>query len=398
MSTFWILGCPDAEMTAIESLLRECGQQVFMATAPMRRRDPETGQMVAVLDEHGAPRWQRVSPGQVAAGASELLPSGAEGAVLHNASELGEDVIAIEVAGPWGPPAIDHHDEHPLASAPPSEFLRASSLGQVIGRLAVIGALPASWTRETAITSLRRGEMGHVGHGRWIVSLGGTGETVSSCPGEEYDVIEIVEIPSTLVFESAADHCPAAAVAGLCPGVDPGAFAPFLAESKRRQYFPAMSAEDFARELEISRATLRMAPPCVALDTLVPTQIQGPDAEWFDAGMQPAGYVRDLRHLEPGTVPAQGSGECYPQEFLVGIVAAIFEGLGFVCRIRRRDGRLALRSNGHGQGTLAGTRPAEVFLADPAAFGCGPRFPPGQDASYGNPIRGFFGGLLIDQG
>jgi len=385
MPTFWILGSADAEMSAIEALLRECGQQVFMATAPMRRRDPETGQMVAVLDEHGAPRWQRVSPGQVAEGASELLPSGAEGAVLHDASELGEDVIAIEIAGPWGAAVIDHHDNHPLASAQPDQFLSASSLGQVISRLAIMGALPAPWGGDFLPSIGARDEV----DGAFIDSPGGIAVVSDGC---------FRVIPQALVFEAAADHCPAAAIADRCPGVAPEEFAPFLAESKRRQYFPWMSSEDFARELEISRATLRMAPPCVALDTLVPTQIQGPDAEWFDAGMQPAGYVRDLRHLEPGTVPAQGSGECYPQEFLVGIVAAIFEGLGFVCRIRRRDGRLALRSNGHGQGTLAGTRPAEVFLADPAAFGCGPRFPPGQDASYGNPIRGFFGGLLIDQG
>lgn len=379
--SIFVLGADDAEMSAIRTLLVERGQSFLVALAPVMRRDPTTGQMVPVLAEDGSPTYQRVAPGQRASCAGEVYLTGD---IVPRPLD-GLEVIAIEVAGPWGSPVIDHHDEHPLASAPPDQFLSASSLGQVISRLAQMGVLPSSWGGDFLESIGARDEA----DGTFIDSPGGIAVASAGC-------FRIV--PQALVFEAAADHCPAAAVAGRCPGVDPESFAPFLAESKRQQYFPWMSPGDFARELETSRMTLRMAPPCAVLDTLVPTQIQGPDAEWFDAGMQPAGYIRDLRHLEPGTVPAQGSGEMYPAEFLVGIVAALFEGLGFVCRIRRADGKLALRSNGHGQGTLAGTRPAEVFLADPSAFGCGPRFPPGQDASYGNPVRGFFGGLLIDQG
>lgn len=381
MPTIWILGAPDAEMSAIELLLRECGQGVYIALAPTMRLDPVTGTISPVLDEQGLPVYGRVAPGQVATGAAELLPDGTEGAVLRHPSGI-PGLVAIEVAGPWGQAHIDHHGHAERAEWGPDRFLQASSLGQVIERLAIMGVLPASWGGDFLPSIGARDET----DGVFIMSPGGWSIVLDGC---------FRIIPQALVFEAAADHCPGGAIAGRCPGVNPGAFAPFLAESKRRQYFSWMSAEEFASELEISRATLRIAPPCVALDTLVPTQIQGPDAEWFDAGMQPAGYVRDLRHLEPGTVPAQGSGEMYPAEFLVGIVAALFEGLGFVCRIRRADGKLALRSNGHGQGTLAGTRPAEVFLADPAAFGCGPRFPPGEDASYGSPVRGYFGGLLI---
>lgn len=386
-SPLWILGVVDAEMTAIESLLRECGQPLIYALAPMMRRDPATGRMTPVMDEAGQPIYQRVASGQAATAAGEVYLTGE---VVPRPLD-GLEVIAIEVAGPWGAPAIDHHDEHPLASAPPDQFLSASSLGQVIGRLAQMGVLPSSWGGDFLESiGVRDGA-----DGTFIMSPGGWSVVSDGC---------FRVIPQALVFEAAADHCPAAAIKGLCPGVDPGAFAPFLAESKRRQYFPWMSPEEFAQELDRSRATLRSAPPCVEL--CPPAQWMGAAEagdEWGDlvaigphTGVRPV--VRDLRHLEPGTVPAQGSGECYPTEFLVGIVAAIFEGIGFVCRIRRKDGKLALRSNGHGQGTLAGTRPAEVFLADPSAFGCGPRFPPGQDASYGNPVRGFFGGLLIDQG
>lgn len=390
MSVIWILGAPDAEMTAIEKLLRECGQPVYYALAPTMRPDPATGTMSPVLDEQGLPVCSRVAPGQVATGAAELLPDGTEGAVLRHPSRI-PGLVAIEVAGPWGQAHIDHHGHAERAEWGPDRFLQASSLGQVIERLAQMGALPTSWEGDFLESIGARDGA----DGTFIMSPGGVAVVSTGC-------FRIV--PQSLVFEAAADHCPAAAIAGRCPGMDPGAFAPFLAESKRRQYFPWMSPEEFARELDRSRATLRSAPPCVEL--CPPAQWMGAAEagdEWGDlvaigphTGVRPV--VRDLRHLEPGTVPAQGSGECYPAEFLVGIVAAIFEGLGFVCRIRRADGKLALRSNGHGLGSLAGTRPAEVFLSDPSAFGCGPRFPPGQDASYGSPVRGFFGGLLIDQG
>lgn len=329
MPILWILGAPDAEMAAIGSLLRDSGQSFTYALAP---------------DRQGA--LTRVAPGQVATNVACTQEAGAE-------------VIAIEVAGPWGQAHIDHHDEAERASWGPECFLQASSLGQVIERVAQLGHIPATWARAGCIA-----DGSPVGYLHQPEDAGGAWAVLVE------DGL-VAFLPTDLVLEAAADHCPAAAIAGLCPGVDPRAFALFLAESKRRQYFPWMSPEDFARELETSRATLLAAPEVEGLP-----------------------YVRDLRHLEPGTVPAQGSGECYPAEFLVGVVAGIFEGLGFICRIRRRDGKLALRSNGHGQGTLAGTRPAELFLSNPAAFGCGPRFPDGQDASYGNPIRGYFGGLL----
>ena len=404
----FILGAADAEMTAIESLLRECGQDYAYATFAGRRVAPGQKQ------DDGLYIWPHDR--------AEQIPS------PH------DELVAVEVAGPWGQPQIDHHDGSERATWGPERFLAASSIGQVISWLAshdlITGAWPGElcYGAEPAGSIIRSGREG----GPWVV----VGPTYAHT------------IPQALVHEAAADHCPAAAVAGLCPGVDPGAFAPFLAESKRQQYFPAMSAEDFARELEISRATLLAAPPVTEfcdphpagfspdlppevylvgatpddcpLGSWVPPQEAEDDgdgdmglisSEWLyicrhEPDGTPVGVpatagmlaMRDLRHLEPGTVPAVGSGECYPSTFLVGIVAALFEGVGFVCRIRRRDGRLALRSNGHGQGTAAGTLPAEVFLADPSAFGCGPTQPPGQDASYGNPVRGFFGGTLIDQG
>lgn len=396
-SPLWILGAADAEMTAIETLLHECGQSVHYALAATGRR---------------------VAPGQPAAtydGVPEVPP---------------HELIAIEVAGPWGAPQIDHHDGSERAGWGPERFLTASSIGQVIAWLASRDLVTGVWPGELYYGSEPIGSIMRSGRegGPWVV----IGPTYAHT------------IPQALVYEAAADHCPAAAIAGLCPGVDPMAFAPFLAESKRQMYFPSMSAEDFARELATSRATLLAAPPVaelcplpfVGLDAHPEERLEGALAIDFPPGCfippeapgeellddQPTDphwryvwrldddgvpiaivvppswlHVRDLRHLPPGTVPTASSGECYPSAFLVGIVAALFEGIGFVCHIRRRDGRLALRSNGHGQGTLAGTRPAEVFLADPTAFGCGPTHPPGQDASYGNPVRGFFGGILIDQ-
>lgn len=369
----FILGADDREMSAIEALLRECGLPYLWALAPNR-----DGKLT------------RVAPGQVATCAGEVYLTGE---IVPRPIE--GEAVSVEVAGPWGAARIDHHDPHPLAHAPPSTFLLASSIGQVIALLARNNLLPSSWEQDQesdVVWSGNKGTLLLTDSGKWAVSKG-----TPYHDNEGSYTVEVAIIPQQLVYEAAADHCPAAAMQGMCPGVNPGEFGPFLAESKRQQYFPWMSPEEFARELEVSRMTLRMASPCPELDTLVPTQVQGPDCEWHDAGMQPAGYMKDLRHLEPGTVPAQGSGECYPTEFLVGIVAAIMEGVGFICRIRRRDGKLAIRSNGHGLLTKAGTKPAEVFLSDPSKFGCGPELPRGIDASYGSPTRGFFGGVLVEQ-
>ena len=113
MNRLWILGAPDPEMQAIETLLRECGERVAYA-----------------LDERG----ERVHAGNAYAdGCTWYSPEQpdptAPGAVA------GEDytLYCVECA----PTArdrvrIDHHRPgDPGYGRPPSEFMPASSLGQV---------------------------------------------------------------------------------------------------------------------------------------------------------------------------------------------------------------------------------------------------------------------------
>lgn len=179
MQFFFILGAPDAEMSAIETALANHGISYAYAT------NGDT----------------RVRPGQRADGTSAPIPDGAE-------------VVAVEVAGPWGSPQVDHHEGHPLASAPPSEYWEASSIGQVFRLLGI-------------------------------------------CPS-------LVDLAT-----AAADHCLAAAFAGQCPGVDltPGsAQYQHIVYERRGVFAPGMSLEEFDGYLQRAAATLRAAPPELTLD------------------------------------------------------------------------------------------------------------------------------------
>src|SRR5690606_35849929 len=117
--TLWILGAPDPEMQAIETLLRECGEHVAYA-----------------LDERG----ERVHAGNAYQAARPPVSDGQYDVVY--AVECGGDWFgALNVWSPYdddGGPVltgcirIDHHRPgDPGYGRPPSEFFAASSLGQV---------------------------------------------------------------------------------------------------------------------------------------------------------------------------------------------------------------------------------------------------------------------------
>lgn len=176
---FFVLGSADAEMAAIEAALKE-GKIPYA---------------------YGTSGGTRVRPGQRADGTSAPIPDGAE-------------VVAVEVAGPWGSPQVDHHEGHPLASAPPSEYWEASSIGQV------------------------------------------------------FRLLNIIPTPSDLAT-AAADHCLAAAFAGQCPGVDltPGSWQyQHIVYERRGVFAPGMSLEEFDGYLQRAAATLRAAPAELELD------------------------------------------------------------------------------------------------------------------------------------
>src|SRR5690606_13837645 len=167
----------------------------------------------------------------------------------------GWDVITVECAAPRIPPEalgfggfagpilactpVDHHRPgDPGFGRPPEEFLAASSLGQVIARLAQADNLPESWEFGPD-TSQWSGwpEDGSESdlevptpfwmdfEGQWIVD---------NDPGGKYikynEHIFTRSFPSHLVLAAAADYCHGAAYAGKCPGVDPEEFQKFRAK------------------------------------------------------------------------------------------------------------------------------------------------------------------------
>src|SRR5690606_21074976 len=112
----WILGAPDPEMAAIESLLRDCGERVVYALSD---------------------RGERVTPSTAYRCPLPEVPAGST-------------VYAVECSDtlPDGWVRIDHHRPgEPGYGRPPAEFMAASSLGQVIAELARLGRLPEAWPR-----------------------------------------------------------------------------------------------------------------------------------------------------------------------------------------------------------------------------------------------------------
>lgn len=269
-SRIWVLGAPDPEMEMIERTLRECGERVAYA-----------------LDERG----ERVTP----ATAYRCPVPAPEGATVYA-------VECIDVL-PDGWVRIDHHRPgDPGYGRPPSEFLAASSLGQVIAELARLGRLPGplvssyewvgDWEEEKraafrwfhweteARTAFSGGALFERFRTPYRISpcdgyyilarrVSGVVEFAAS-PDEMRDAgavrvapdkIVRVHIPHDLVLAAAADHCLGAAYRGECPGVDPDALMRWRAESRAR--FQGRTVEEVLADVERAQAALRAAPELV---------------------------------------------------------------------------------------------------------------------------------------
>lgn len=220
-SRIWVLGAPDPEMTLIEALLRDHGEEVIHA-----------------LDDRG----ERVHPGNAYRCPIPVVPEGSTAYAVE----------CIDVLPEEGWVRIDHHRPgDPGYGRPPSEFLPASSIGQVIAELARLGRLRAlsRWPRDQGSVERRRlvpGELARVsvrapgsngtadhnaylpgpwrwvwmvGVGYWRNGVGGGGDTA-------------MYVPRDLVLCAAEDHCPAAAYRGECPEVDPDDLMRWRAETR----------------------------------------------------------------------------------------------------------------------------------------------------------------------
>ena len=381
----WVLGAPDPEMELIENILRQCGETVLYAT-----------------DESG----RRVHPGNAY---RCPIPSTPEGATVYA-------VECIDVL-PEGWVRIDHHRPgDPGYGRPPEEFMRASSIGQVISALARSGALEKAvhhrlvpWVangRDMPVDEYNRGirtlwfwsskdmpswphsEPGMIERGvSWLFD--GYAVYVG---GRHYSDDYVALIPRHIMLAAAADHCLAAAYRGQCPGVDPTALMVWRAET--RAAFQDRSVEEILADVERARQALREAP---RID--------------LGAGME----VRDMRTaytvttvlVEPfapgATVDSSGIGDSTSIEFgpraegtwdegghhtfvRRGVAelpeAAAREGVAFLSLATDRDGRRKVVLGGH-------TTPETVraFMSEWAPAR-------GLMDIYGDPARGFAGGYL----
>lgn len=199
-------------------------------------------------------------------------------------------------------------------------------------------------------------------------SLGQVWEALS--PGEEP--------PQELRTIAALDHCLAAACAGLVPGVPMEVAREAALDGAFRTFASGLTRTEFDAAIETSRQTL--------------LQADG------DERLCPQGMVADLTHLPIDGPVVAATGEQYPSAFQFGpAVGSIFQR-GYIARIRRRDGLIAIRIGGCGTGTAPGEAPIRRWLDGVGQlYGCF-----GPDAArpnnlYGSPERGFAGGTLAEQ-
>lgn len=161
---FFILGAADPEMNLIEEILKGNGVPFVYATLAGERVSPASAYKADAVEipQGLTPVWVECRP-----------LGGAEGIV------------------------VDHHNPgDPGFSCDPKEFLKGSSIGQILLALYV--------------------PEGHTGHlsTQWGASLLVYDNSTDEC-------VRQIPIPREVVLAAASDHCPGHAYKGKCPGVDP---------------------------------------------------------------------------------------------------------------------------------------------------------------------------------
>lgn len=272
-------------MEAIERLLRECGETVRHATAPSGERIRPGQQPSPVHIGDATTVYIVECDPPLACGEPEDEPDMGQ-VIIDGARYMSARYSAIR---------IDHHcPGDPGYGRPPSEFLAASSIGQVIAELARLGRLPEAWPRLGTSwgCTWQRGELvtrgGHPDQPcfplGWWVTTREEGETGDASYGS--DCGETAEVPRDLVLCAAADHCLGAAYRGECPGVDPDALMRWRVESRAR--FQGRSEEQILADIEKARAVLRAVP---------------------ELELAPGVWVKDMRRVKVYELPEASARE-----------------------------------------------------------------------------------------
>ena len=275
-----ILGAPDPEMQAIESLLTAAGIPFAHAAVDGVRCHPGNAYKANSIVGGTA-----VIP-QVPMYDGMGMPF-ADTAALTVECEVVYRPDLIEIAH-----RVDHHRPgDPGYGLPPAQYLAASSIGQILTALVDQGVLHFD-----APTTSDDWDAG------WF--------------SVERDCIH-TETHAHLI--AAADHCLAHAYRGECPGVDPNELMAWRAES--RAAFQGRPVADVLADIESARGKLRAA-------------VRGPGAidcghgEYAEAGCPGCGPV-------PGPEYADLRGESIPEL----PEAACREGIPFLSTVTDRDGR-----------------------------------------------------------
>lgn len=360
----WVLGAPDAEMAAIENLLGECGQVVVYATSD------------TVL--YGRPGAQRVHGGNAyaATSMSEYPPDTAE--YIFVECDVRDMPSHIDRS------RVDHHRPgDPGYGIGPERYLEASSIGQVISRLARMGRLPMSWRRIDVVHCDGRGS---------IVDWDGVASVVESRvsdPDGDWDHIPwavLAEVPRSLVLTAAADHCLAAAYQGGCPGVSPDDLLRHRVEEKAK--FQKRSAESVSADIEIAKRALADAPNIRVNDAVVADTRNSVlcvsasmacdgtgERTWYEFGTSPGLFSDGVIETHRFASPIRELPE-----------AACIVGMPFISEVTEPTGRRKVVL----QGVPSGSDIVRRFMDGEVV--------PGLTDCYGDPARGFAGGYITQSG
>ena len=260
-SRIWFLGAPDPEMSAIEVLLKECGEKVEYATINGQRVKP-----------HEAYKTDNIRGS------------------LTESTYLVECSYILSQSPNTTPPyfhivKIDHHNHSDFGyGRPPEDYMAASSIGQVISVLALLSILP-DW------------DIGHSDEpgfpGEW---------DNSEEPPEIFSNNLWRNIPKEFVFIAAADHCLGAAYQGQCPGVDADELMQWRVESRAK--FQKRAPDLILADIAAARKALRSAPHLELVHNI---------------------SVRDMRGVFVPELPeaAAREGECFVAQLEQGDITKI---------------------------------------------------------------------------
>lgn len=225
MNIYVIFGASDPEAQTARELCAACGvpygQAITSVTEPRE---------VGPANAYAADGWRDE--------AGELRPGGRVLLFECDGAEM-----SLKFPGGTCYTRLDHHKPGDRGWGwPPSDFWRASSLGQLAAELARAGILRGDVNTDSGSTPIGASKWDEQNQTWRVATLHARWWTV----------------PTHYLYAAAADHCLAAAYRGECPGVEPDALMAWRIKS--RAEFQGRPAEALMADVERARQALRQAP------------------------------------------------------------------------------------------------------------------------------------------